>query len=408
MKQRGSIMLLVLAFGSIFFIVLASLASFVLTESRAQNVLRAQAEAFSIAEAGLTYYQWFLTHFPTDLTNGTGQSGPYVLTYRNPDGATVGTYTLAVTGSSACGSTQTVDITSTGTPSDYPSISALLMGRYGAPSVAQYTSLVGSGSVPGVNFNDLVSDFASLKETAKTAGIYIERHEVPQSPHLGFHIIFNSNGTVTLNKVTEINTLSNVKPADASKNSINDYTLILAEEPYQTVTIPGSCGLIYIEDNVWVEGIIPSKVTLVAANMTGSGSAPDVVVRGNITYATNDGSAGLTVIGEHNILIAPDSPMNMTLHGIFVAAKGVFGRNYYYYPGGGCTGTYESRGTLTIQGTVVSKLTPRTKWVGGCGASDAGYQSQTISVDPYNSKSPPPFTPLISTAKQFISWQQIK
>jgi len=408
MKSRGSVMLLVLVFGGIFFILLASLASFVIGENRAQNALRARVEAFSIAEAGLTYYQWFLSHFPTDFTNGTGQPGPYVFTYKNPDGATVGTYSLAIIGSSACGSTQIVDITSTGTPSSYPSVSSVITGRYTTPSVATYATIVDNGSTPGVTFSSLVSDFASLKTIAQSQGIFIERHEVPQSPHLGFHLIFNVNGTVTINKVLDVNTMNNVKPADASRNSINDYTLILAEEPYQTVPVPSTCGLIFIEDNVWVEGTILGKVTLVVANLTGSGSSPDVVLRGNTAYATNDGSSGLTVIGEHHILIGPDSPTDMVLNGIFVAAKGVFGRNNYYYPGGGCTGEYESRGSLTINGTVVSKLTPRTKWPGGCGASDAGYQTQSITVDSQNAANPPPFTPTISSTRKFIDWQQIK
>jgi len=409
MKPRGSVMLLVLVFGGIFLMVLASLANFILGENRAQNVLRAQVEAFSIAEAGLNYYQWYLSHFPGDFTNGTGQAGPYVINYRNSAGTSIGTYALTIAGSSSCGSTQTVNITSTGSPSDFPSISSILTGHYATPSVASYATIVDDGSTPGVTFSSLVSNFAALKTIAQTSGIFIERHEVPQSPHLGFHLIFNSNGTVTIQKVLDVDTLRSVKPADASQSSINDYTLILHDDPYQTVPIPNTCGLIFVEDNTWIEGTVSGKVTLVVANSTGSGAAPDVVLRGNVTYATNDGTTGLTVIGEHNILVGPDAPINMTLNGVFIAAKGIFGRNNYYSPSGGCTGLYEPRNTLTITGTVVSKLPPRTQWPNGCGGgANAGYQTQTTTVDSQNAANPPPFTPTTSSVPQFISWQQLR
>src|SRR3989344_6282972 len=80
-KLRGSIMLLVVIFGGIFFAMLTAFSSFVFVENRAQDISRSRAEAFGIAEAGLGYYSWFLSHFPGDTTNGTGESGPYVIEY---------------------------------------------------------------------------------------------------------------------------------------------------------------------------------------------------------------------------------------------------------------------------------------------------------------------------------------
>ena len=65
----------------------------------------------------------------------------------------------------------------------------------------------------------------------------------------------------------------------------------------------------------------------------------------------NETTASLTVIATHDILIAPDSPMNMVLNGVFVAVNGAFGRNNYF-SNIGCTGLYEPRGTLTVSGTI--------------------------------------------------------
>ena len=99
-------MLLVIVFGGIFLAMLTAFSSFVLVENRAQDISRSRAEAFGIAEAGLDYYRWFLSHFPGDMTNGTGQSGPYTIPYSDPEGGITGTYTLSIVGNNSCGTIQ--------------------------------------------------------------------------------------------------------------------------------------------------------------------------------------------------------------------------------------------------------------------------------------------------------------
>ena len=469
-------MLLVIVFGGIFFTMLAALSSFVLVGNRAQDISRSRAEAFGIAEAGLEYYQWFLSHFPGDITNGTGQNGPYVLQYSDPESGAVGTYTLSISGNNSCGAVQSIEVTSKGVPSGAPNVSSTLVGRYAAPSVAAYSYIVGSSvwagadrvisgpyhsnggikmdgtanapvtsslstwnctsnfgcspsqpSAPGVvgiggnqnlweyptpqmDFAGIAANFSALKSTASASGIYLPQYSSGNvkgaAYKKGYHLIFNSNGTMTVNKVTPTK-LKNVYPVDGSSGYTDDYTKINNETSYQTYTLPSDCGLIFVEDNTWIEGVIPSKVTVVAAGVVDPSFKPNVVLRGNIAYAATDGTDGLTVIGAKNILIAPDSPQNMTLNGIFVAQSGAFGRNYYYYPSGGCNGTYEPRGTLTILGTTVSSLRTGTAWVNGCGSgSNAGYRTRIDAFDRQNATNPPPFTPVTSIEWEFVDWQQ--
>ncbi|HEY4500648.1 MAG TPA: hypothetical protein VJI70_00030 [Candidatus Paceibacterota bacterium] len=476
--KSGSIMLLVIVFGGIFFAMLTALSGFVIVGNRAQDVTRARAEAFSIAEAGLDYYQWFLSHFPGNTTNGTGQGGPYVISYSDPESGVVGTYTLSITGNNSCGAVQSIDVTSKGVSSSATNVSSTLTARYAAPSVAAYSYIVGSSvwagadrvingpyhsnggirmdgttnalvssslstwncttsfgcspaqsSAPGVvgpvsanknlwayptpqvDFTGIAANFSTLKSSASANGIYLPQYSSGNvqgaAYKKGYHLIFNSDGTVTVKRVDAVTRLNTVYPVDGSSSYTSDYTLIGNESLYQTYILPSGCGLIFVEDNTWIEGVIPSKVTVVAAGVDDPSFKPDIVLRNNIIYAATDGTDGLTVISARNILIAPDSPQNMTLNGTFIAQSGAFGRNYYYYPSGGCNGTYEPRGTLTILGTTVSFLRTGTAWVNGCGAgSNAGYQTRIDAFDRQNATNPPPFTPITSTQWKFVDWQQ--
>ncbi len=409
MKNRGSILLLVLVFGGIFFVLLAALADSVVGEHRYQNMLVAKATSFAIAEAGLEHYAWFLSRYPNDLTHGTGQPGPYTLAYNNISGTQIGTYELSVSGVSACGSMQSVDIISKGTPTGQTSTYATLVARYGAPTVAQYSSFVAAtGNTHGVDFSSLTPNYASLKSSAQSYGTYFPRISPSAPPYLGYHLVFNADGTVVISTVTSVAYLQSVIPADKSKVNLTDFTLITQETPLKTISLNRSCGLIFIEDNAWIEGTVPMSMTVVAANLTGTGTGADVVLKNNLVPSVSNTGSGLTVIAQHNILIAPDAPQNMTLSGVFVAAQGVFGRNNYAYPSKSCTLYYETRGTLTLSGTIVSKLTPIVRWTNGCAiGKDAGYQTWNLTTDPALSGNPPPFTPLISSLKKFIRWQQI-
>ena len=475
-RYAGSVTLLVLVFGAIFFMVLVALSSFVLVQNRSQDVTRARAESIGVAEAGLEYYRWFLSHFPGNTQNGTGHGGPYVITYYDPENGTAGTYSLSIAGNVACGVIQSIDVTSVGTASDTPNVSSTLWARYAQPSVAQYSMILnastwfggtvfrgplhsngglrmdgtsnnaavtsslsswscdasfgcsptqnepgvfGNGNnqnlwnfpTPQADFAAISANFSNLKTIAKTSGLYFARTSTTSHPHYGYHLIFNGNGTVTVKKVTGVNTSLTSVPVDGSTNytsDANDYSLISSETTVGTYTVPSTCGLIFVEDNAWIEGSISQKVTVVAADVADVGVYPNIVLPNNITYTVYDGSTGLTAIASHNILIGPNTPQNLTLDGIFVAQSGAFGRNLYDcdWP------AYQYRGSLTMLGSIVSFLRQNNYWTGqicssGQGAWSGYPDSQWNFVfDRQNATNPPPFTPYTSVQWEFVDWQQ--
>ncbi len=482
MTARGSITLLVLVFGSIFFAVLVALSGYVLAQNRVQDVMRVRAEAFSIAEAGLDYYHWHLAHFPTDLTNGTGGSGPYAVTIPDPQGGTAGTATLAITSNTACGQTLSMDIASKGTAAEDPSQSVTLIGRYAQPSIAAYdivtngamwfgssetingpvhsnngiredgpnnapvTSAVsswacpsslgchgetepgvfGTGThpelwsfpTPNIDFQGIAANFSADKSIAQAYGIYLPRYSSGNANgtayYKGYHLVFNApdatypNGSVTVTKVTPAK-VSNVFLFDTSTYG-TEYSLIQGETNPQTYPIPSGCGLIFVEDNAWIEGVIPGKVTVVVANVSNADVTPSALIHGNITYASANGSDGLTLIAEKDITITPDSPQDLNINGVYVAQTGSFARNLYMNSShSGCNTTYEPRNTFSVHGTIVASLGQNETWVIGqsCGSEpDAGYQTTANLPDRALATDPPPFTPVTSTDWQFVDWQQ--
>lgn len=99
---------------------------------RSQNKLQAAAAA----EAGIEYYRWHLAHAPSDYTDGTGASGPYVHGYYDKDGDQIGQFALTITAPPP-GST-VVTIASAGTVFADTSVKKIIQVRMGIPSFAKY------------------------------------------------------------------------------------------------------------------------------------------------------------------------------------------------------------------------------------------------------------------------------
>jgi hypothetical protein len=249
--------------------------------------------------------------------------------------------------------------------------------------------------VPPFDFAGITIDLAQMKTVAQTSGVYL-----PPSPNIdsngkGYHIKFKDNGTF---EAWIITALSPTEAYSLEEGWHDDYFTITGEYLYNTYTIPSTCSAVFIEDNIWPEGVVKGKVTVASANLIDANSDTDVILQANIDYSVQDGSDGLALIGERNVLIGPDSPNIMELRGIFVAQKGRFSRNHY---------PNNFRDKLEIYGTIVSSGRVGTKWTSG-GQVVSGYLKRESYFDAnlvYNS---PVFTPYTSPDFQIINWQELK
>ena len=458
--RRGYISMLVLVFGAVFTTLMLGLVGFIVVQKKATDSKEAREGALEIAEAGLDYYKWFLAHHPDDMTDGTGETGPYTHTFTDPETGTVGSYTLSISGNISCGSLISVDVHSSGSTSEHPDIKRIVYGKYASPSVAEYAyvvndnvwagndrtilgryhanggirmdginySLVTSGvpswsctssfgcsptqTKPGVfgsgsgnhlweypaetvDFTGLALNLGNFKNTIQNGGgLYFATQTTPHNI-LGYHAVFNANNTVTVYRVTRTSTISSYTTEGGWKN-LNE--VIARKSLVGTYTIPSGCPVLFFEDNLWIEGTIHGKVTVVAANTAMTNTDANVYIVDNIVYAHADGSDGLTLVGENDILIQYNIPYNLDINGVFIAQKGRFGRNHYD------NGSKDKRGTMTIFGSIVSFKRVGTKWTNN-GVFISGFANRYDSYDRKLATDAPPFTPYINDEYRFVEWR---
>jgi hypothetical protein len=459
---KGYLLVLILVFGAIFLTMAVAFIGYVVTQYRAQVFNYNKERALDIAEAGLNYYKWFLAHNPDDMTNGTGLPGPYVGIYNDPEGDAIGEFSLEIASSSACGDIYAVDIYSTGNTYEEPDAGRQVYARYARPTVAEYAYILNSNVWAGsdrvitgpyhsnggirmdgtnnstvssgqetwscdstygcsptsvrdgvftttsnanteffsfptapINFTGITVDLAAMQDKAQNAG----GDYYGPSGRQGYYLIFKADGTYDLRRVnSKVNEPNGY--AWGQRMHILNGTTLLGNYP-----IPQGCSVIYLEDQVWVEGVVNGKVTIAAADVDTTGVDPSIFLNNNITYANED--SGLLAIAEYDVLIPLVVPDNMTLNGIFIAQNGHFGRNHYDTSMPNAWESYIKRNSLTLNGTIVSNGREGTKWVSGTGTYLSGFNYRYNSYDRDLVSDPPPLTPEVSDSYEFIEWREM-
>ena len=474
-SSRGVATMLLVAYMGLFLMILGSISSFAFEQAKYGRILYDREQALHSAEAGLEYYRWFLAHNPNNLTNGTGQPGPYSYTVVDPEGGTLGTASLSVSASTQCGQTQWIDITSLGKSNLNPSFPRTLFARYMRPSVAAYSYLLNSNvwagsdrnitgpyfsnggirmdgsnnsdvssalstwtcdssygcspsatkagvfgagtgsalwrtSVASIDFAGIAANFANLKSYAQNSG---GRYFAPAAGSItqrGYHLIFKADGTVDVYRVTSTTAVPSY--SDQYGWVAAEYSVINTQALVGNYSVPSTCQLFYFEDRVWVEGVVSGKVTIVAADLINSNNSPDAYLPNNITYTTNDGTSGLTLLAEGSVLIPINSPDVMTIHGVFVAQSGHYGRNFYTtdsayspYNAANIWSSYIIQTSLTTNGSVVSNARTGTSW-SSSGSTISGYQTRVDAYDQLQATNPPPFTPSATNNYGFQVWRE--
>lgn len=247
--------------------------------------------------------------------------------------------------------------------------------------------------VPAVDFTGITTDLSSIKAAAQSAGFYRAASGVN-----GYKIVLKTNDTFDLFKV---NTL--MSPPGGCTNSlaetgwgmwsINTISASLGNFPF-----PAN-GLLFFEDNIWVEGQINSARLTIAAGAfpITAGTYKNITVNNNLIYTNFDGTDAIGLIAQGSFHIGYASANVLTIDGAIIAQYGGTVRNYY---NSSCGGSY-LRATLTTYGMFASNGSAYFYW------GNSGYASQPASYDANFLYGPPPSFPKTGDQYTILSWQEI-
>lgn len=462
--STGAISILVLIFGLTASVLVGGLIIVTMSQyGYAQRNLHNE-QALSIAEAGIEYYRWHLAHDPNDYSDGTDGPGPYLHSYTNPSGTLTGSFELDIAPPTVKGSS-IFSVTSTGWTEDNPGIKRAIKATFGIPSLAEfaflhnsnvwfgvgmkvigpvrtnggirqdgentstletskntYTCGVESGCEPSlekpgiwgnggpqelwrypvtnIDFNQININFNLLKNTAQNEGLYRD-----YSGTQGYHVVFKADGTFDLFQIMTTNFY---------KGWSYDYG---CENLYQTVVTESFQGnfsvadnpIIFIEDNVWVEGTVNGQVTLVAARFPIDSYKQDIWIPNNLVYLDRSGQHKLGLIAQHDIIFARNVPDQFEVNGALLAQSSRILRHHYNYKN--CKPDSDDayhRNKLTIYGAVISNLISYWNFSGGgSGQPTSGFAQRELIYDESLYYEPPPLFPS-SGRVQLISWDEVK
>ncbi len=233
--------------------------------------------------------------------------------------------------------------------------------------------------VPTVSFNGVVSDLSYMKTESQNPahGLYFDDSGV------GRHIIFKTNGTVDISKVLSYDTASNS---------------IISETASTNYPIPNN-GIIFVENNAWVEGTIDNKkVTVAAANLNGGNPANIYIGKNDIKYTNFNGKDMIGLIAQNDIEVIRDSQDFLTIDAALLAQGGRVGRKHY---GTWCSHwahwwwwtwcdayVTDHRNTITINGSIATNHRYGFAWTDG-----TGYTNRVLNFDNNLLYYPPPYFP---------------
>ncbi|MCL4369169.1 MAG: hypothetical protein M1337_08415 [Actinobacteria bacterium] len=264
--------------------------------------------------------------------------------------------------------------------------------------------------VPPVDFNTVTSDFAKLAALATgTANLPYVDPVAPGKAH-GWYIKLLPNARYQAARVTD-ELESRTYSQGSRQGGYLTYDPLGGATPY-----PDN-GVIYANDNVWVEGTnLHGRVTIASSgqlNPAGKRNLTSVHVVGDITYSSKDGSVAVGLIGQNNVEIPMYAPyqaggqlsvMDMEVDAAVIAQQGAEFVNYD--TSGSASSWGPRRHQLAIYGSVSSKGTPVRMADAGNTVDYAGFRYGANSYDSFLLHNPPPYFPTVGSF-QILDWREL-
>jgi len=281
--------------------------------------------------------------------------------------------------------------------------------------------------VPAFDFAGLTAGLTQLQTLAQNGG-----KEWPASNKNGYHIVFKVTNGVTsydMYKVLAVQAVPSgcgtdvtaqsqksgpqyyrwgtwtIKNLVGSNNVGNpNQTKINGPNADQSWPIPEN-GIIFVNDDVWVDGEIENARLTIAAGIIGSTDPmkySNITVNTNLKYTFYDGRDVIGLIAQGNINSGMVSDNNYEIDAALVAEQGRVGR--FYYNNSCVVGgvNYSHRNSITLNGMIATAVR-----YGFAYSNGTGYTTRNINYDGNLLYGPPPSFPQATTQYQMISWKEI-
>jgi hypothetical protein len=471
-KSLGMTTPVILVIIAVFFVFATSIMSWSVTE-RNETIRKVRStQALQVAEAGVDYYKWHLSHDNEDFQDGNdwccdgdsgktvqecgGVCGPYVQDYKDYSGASVGEFSLMITPPSE-GST-IFQIESTGYAHEDESVRKTVRVRLGKMSLARFSFLsdapiwIGEGEstvgpihsnggirfdgtcdaevssaveeyngnsanhgfvgvMPGIwgsddpdvqkfwsfpepeiDFDLFTLDMANMKSSAQSGGLYL-----PDNGLEGYKIVFKNDSTIDVYDVKKRS--KKVKFYDPDTGIETEDWEGSNQEVFKANYPMPANGVMFVEDNVWVEGTVNGRATLAVSNFEEDPvNYARIIINDNINYLSRNGDHVLGLMAEGDILVPRHAPRDLTIDAVMLSQKSHVYRRIY-------DASYRViNGSITVYGSVITNLFWTWGWVDG-GDKIEGYRYTNTIYDNNLTFGPPPYFP---TEENFsvISWDE--
>ncbi len=454
---RGTTLLIVMVFGSIAFVLMVlGLLTYALFEHRTSMHVYRRDAAFHVAEAGINYYRWHLAHNTSDFTDGTGLPGPYVHTISDKTNAVIGEFSLTI--SSPLPNSSVIAVASTGSVQNGISDRTLRV-RLGFPSFTDsafienadmsfsattqvfgevmsnggikfdgttdswvksakntYTyngqvkpGVWGTGGpqyywqfpVPAADFGSVSADLSELRTAAQNGGRYFP----PLGNDDGYQLVFN-NTQYTVYRVTATDCFY-LYDYDESRwrrrcYDIRSKSLLNpGNSSNSTFSLPAN-GVIFVEENVWLEGTVDGRVTIGTGSFPIAGSY-NVFIPNNLLQKEKSSDDVIGIITQGDIVIPYKAPNNLEINAAALSQTGqIYMPNYNY-----TNQSLALKNSLTFFGSQISYRGGGWKYVTAQGQVVAGYVFTNHVYDGNLKYYPPPGFPTGSTY-ELISWEEVQ
>ena len=248
--------------------------------------------------------------------------------------------------------------------------------------------------VQAVDFSKITQDLATLKAQAQSSGIYLG------NLGLGYHLHFKSDGTVDVYQVKKLK--PKVISCDLDGNCGWHSIDIQTEEFYNNYSLPPNCSPIFVEDNVWVDGIVNGRVTVVAAKLPDTNNTNKTIYISHSILKDNNQSI-LGLIAQKDILITLYSDDDLVVEAAMIAQKGHICRWYYPKWNSEPYKTYALRNSISTFGSTITYGEWTYSWVNSANTTISGYKNTSSNYDSSLTFDPPPYFP-VDGAFQTIQW----